>query len=206
MTLRPLSRRDALLSCVTWLLLGRGVRAEITLKSWLLEFQMQEVIPTAPNDQVSAMLKALEFDRNLGKHPGPIRIAVLFVQGNAQSQGVKDQIMALLASAPTVVKRPVVPSEFAFTTPVELARIARTEMFTAFYLAPGMGDYVADVVHVSRDQKVLTVTGVPEYLKLGVSLTFLKYRDVIKVYLGETAASAEGSKFDADFIRRNKSL
>lgn len=204
MTLRPLSRPHALLCCATWLLLGGGVRAEIASKSWLLVFQMQEAIPTAPNDQVIQMLKALEYDRNLGKRPGPIRIAVLFVQGNAQSQAVKDQIMALLASAPTVVTRPVVPREVAFTTPVELARIARTETFTAFYLAPGMGDHVADVIHVSRDQKVLTVTGVPDYLERGVSLTFVMYRGGIKPWLGRTAASAEGSKFDADYVRRAK--
>jgi hypothetical protein len=200
MVFRRRTRPGALLWCAPWLVLGGGLRAEIPSVSWRLALQAQEAIPTALNDQVTVMLKALEYDRNLGKRTGPIRIAVLFVPGHAHSQGVKDQIMAILASGPTVSGRPVAPRELAYTTAIELARIARTEAFTAFYLAPGMADHVADVVQVSRDQKVLTVTGVPDYLKRGVALTFLMYGEVTKPYLGRTAATAEGSKFEADFI------
>jgi hypothetical protein len=44
------------------------------------------------------------------------------------------------------------------------------------------------------------VTGVRDYLKRGVALTFLMLGEVTKPHLGRTASTAEGSKFEAGFI------
>lgn len=130
--------------------------------------------------QVQLLAKVASYDRNLAERSGGhVRVAVVTRPGNAASEHVTAQILAMLKQTPAVGGFPHEDLVVTFTNAAALAASCRSEHFSIVYFTPGFQDDLAALRSAFEGVSVLTVASVPGYVPSG------------GVVLGFDAASAK---------------
>lgn len=158
--------------------------------------------------QVPLFLKVLSFDR---RHEsaraeggnGSFSLAargfgVVFQSGNRASVVAKDEVMHALGQATVASGMTAVAIDLDAQS-IEEA-IARAGV-GVLYVAPLRAADIARIARASRTAGVTTLTGVPEYVRLGLAIGVRLQGERPKLLINLTASRQEGAELSAELLK-----
>lgn len=153
--------------------------------------------------QVPLLLKALTYDRTLGeKARGDILVGILYKPDDAESEAVARSVAKHIAatSMQTGTDLPVYYRMIPYRDELDLGNIIREEWVDVLYLSPALDEFLQNVLPITAEAKVLSVTGVPEYVGLGVSMGVEEQGGRAGMIVNLASAESEGSRFAGQFL------
>jgi hypothetical protein len=154
-----------------------------------------EPMPLAPDLQVPLILKILTYDRHFEAKAGnDLVIGIVYAPADAGSvKAANDVSDTLYRFAGKTVKRLAIRYFLIeFTTPENLERSI---------VAPGNAKNLPDLIKVSQARGITTATGVPDYVRRGVSVGIGISDDRPQILINLPSTKLEGSEFDASLLR-----
>ncbi len=123
--------------------------------------------------QAELMVKVAEYDRNFAARAGD-RARVLLVTrgGNADSANINQQMASALGRFDEIAGLPHDEMIITYPGAGELARICRERHIAIVYFAPGFANEVDAIRNALSGVDVLSVAGVPDYVRGGIVLGF----------------------------------
>jgi hypothetical protein len=155
--------------------------------------------------QFPLFLKILSFDRNLKQRArGEVVLAVVYQSDSRPSLRVKEELEQALKRSPfkTVEEMPLrlVPIDLS-NEDINLARVCSRSGVNVLYVAPLRGVALGGITGLSRAQRILTLTGIPEYVQRGISVGVGAKREKPTILINLPAAKAEGADFDSRLLK-----
>jgi hypothetical protein len=149
--------------------------------------------------QVALFLKVITFDRNLVISPAAdMVVAVAYQSGYRASVAAKDDAMGALK----LRRNPQTIHAVAIDLDREsLASALTRHNPSVLYVAPLRAIDVSDVATVARHAGVTTVTGVTEYVGLGLAVSVRLQGERPKLLINPEAARLEGDDFSAELLK-----
>ncbi len=168
-------------------------------------------MPSAPNDSLAVtaevhvplFLKALAYDRNLEeKARGDILVGLLYRPGDVESEAVARSVAKLIAGYPTqkISELPVYYRLIPYQDSADLGKIVQDEWVDVIYVSPGSGAFLDDVLRVTSQGKVLSISGVTAYVERGVTMGVEDRDGHAEMVVNLASAEHEGSKFSGQFL------
>jgi hypothetical protein len=158
----------------------------------------------APADvQMPLLLKALAYDRNVEeKARGDILVGLLYKPGDVESEAAARSVAKLIAGFPTqkISDLPVYYRLIPFEDEADLANIVREEWVDVLYVAPGLRESLSEILRVTAEGKVLSITGVTSYVLEGVTMGIEALGDKAEMIINLASAQNEGTKFSGQFL------
>ena len=163
-----------------------------------------EETDVSPDVQVPIIMRILAYDRNLESRAGAeVTVGIVYAPTDPQSvKGANEVSDAFYRYAGKTVKRlPVRYVLVEYTTPENLERSVATRGIDVLYVAPGNAQNLAGITKVSQARSITTTTGVPEYVRRGVSVGVGRSQERAQILINLTSSRAEGCEFDASLLR-----
>jgi hypothetical protein len=163
-----------------------------------------EPMPLAPDLQVPLILKILTYDRHFEAKAGnDLVIGIVYAPADAGSvKAANDVSDTLYRFAGKTVKRLAIRYFLIeFTTPENLERSIAQKGISVLYVAPGNAKNLPDLIKVSQARGITTATGVPDYVRRGVSVGIGISDDRPQILINLPSTKLEGSEFDASLLR-----
>jgi hypothetical protein len=163
-----------------------------------------EDMPLSARLQVTLILKILTYDRHFESRFGEeLMLGILYAPADPQSVKAANDFSDILYEyrEKTVKRLPVGKVLVEFTTAEALERSIAARNIDVLWVAPGNSKNLAAIVKVSREHGVTTTTGVPEYVRGGVSVGLGVSQDRPQILINQPASISEGSEFDASLLR-----
>jgi hypothetical protein len=158
----------------------------------------------APTDvQVPLLLKALAYDRNVEeKARGDILVGLLYRPDDVESEAAARSVAKLIAGYPTqkISDLPVYYRLIPYEDEAGLANIVREEWVDVVYIAPGLRASLSEILRVTAEGKVLSMTGVTSYVLDGVTMGIEKPGNRAEMIINLASAQNEGSRFSGQFL------
>ncbi len=155
------------------------------------------------DEQVPTFLKALAYDRNLHeKARGDILIGLLYVPSDVESEAAARNVAKLIAACPmkAIGDLPVFYRLIPYKDKGDLAAVIAEEWVDVLYLSPGVSSLLDSVLAVTSASKVLSVTGVTDYVSRGVTLGLGARNGHAEMIVNLPSAANEGSQFESQFL------
>jgi len=191
MNLLRVSWRPLLLVPVLGLGLLSPVRAE------------EMAVPAA--DQVPLLLKILTYDRNLGAKAGAeLAIGIVYDPTDRDSREATTDLGSALFKyqGKTVSQLPIKYYTIEYTNNAVLESFVKQKGISVLYLAPGNARNLTNILQLSRDLHLTTLTGVPDYVRKGASVGLARTQDKTEILINLKSTRAEGSEFTASLLVR----
>ncbi len=154
---------------------------------------------TAPADRATLVLvRALSYDRALGRRSGELRIAVVHPEGDARVVSAVGAVLDGLREV-TVAGRPVGAWKAEPATGGTPWR-ERLAGYDAVLLAPGVGGVLIDVVAAARELDVATLALDPTFVGRGASLGVDQRGSRLQILVDRAEASAEGADLSGELL------
>jgi YfiR/HmsC-like len=153
--------------------------------------------------QVPILFKILTYDRNFEKRAGAeLVIGIVYDPSNLDSaKATTDLGNALYQSKDKTVKQlPVKYYTIEYTNNAELERIVKQKGISVLYIAPGNARNLTNLVQLSQDLHLTTLTGVPDYVRRGASVGLALAQDKPQILINLQSTRAEGIQFDASLL------
>lgn len=175
---------------------------------WLGELAAQDV-PVPIRLQYPILLKTLTFDRNLNARSGEnLVLGVLYQSTFRQSLDVKDELLAAAKELPTRsvagLSIRLVEIDLAKTDDLE-REISETGVNT-MYVTPLRSVAMKTITAATRNKKVLTLTGVPQYVEAGLSIGVGIRGDRPSLIINLKASRAEGADLDSQLLELARTI
>lgn len=149
--------------------------------------------------QVALFLKVITFDRNLLIPPATeMVVGVVFQSGYRTSVNAKNIAMTALELSGS--QRKVRAIAIDLDREPLAAALAR-HMPSVLYVAPLRGLEIGDLATTARNAGVTTVTGVPQYVSLGLAVSVRLQGERPKLVINAEAAKLEGADFSAELLK-----
>lgn len=149
--------------------------------------------------QVALFLKVLTFDRNLVVSAGSeIVVGVVFQSGYRSSVNAKN--IAMTALQVTVGQRKIRAIAIDLDRETLIMALPRYRP-SVLYVAPLRAVEIADLAITARNANVTTVTGVAQYIALGLAVSVRLQGERPKLVINAEAAKAEGADFSAELLK-----
>lgn len=155
------------------------------------------------DEQVPTFLKALAYDRNLhDKARGDILIGLLYAESDVESEAAARNVAKLIAASPmkAIGDLPVFYRMIPYKDKADLTAVIAEEWVDVLYLSPGVSALLDSVLAVSAASKVLTVTGVSDYVRRGASFGLDARDGHAEMIVNLPSALSEGSQFESQFL------
>ena len=151
--------------------------------------------------QVPLFLKVLTFDRRLDARAGrDLVIAIVYQKGNRASTVARDDALRALGGAHQVAGLTV----RTYTIDLDresLPAVLEERPAHVLYVTPLRGINILDVADAARAAHATTITGMPEYIDLGLAVGVRLLGDRPKLMLNLTASRLEGADFSSELLR-----
>jgi len=155
--------------------------------------------------QVPIILKVLTYDRQFeARARGAVTIGIIHDPTDPASAQAMSEVSDILYEArdKTVRQLPIRYFQIEYTGAADLARFSEERSISVYYLAPGLSQSaVREILAVSQERSTTTITGVPDYVELGVSVGIGERRNRPQILINLPASRSEGSEFDASLLR-----
>jgi len=149
--------------------------------------------------QVALFLKVLTFDRNLVVSPASeIVVGVVFQSGYRASINAKNIAMTALQATANSRKIRAVAIDLDRET---LSTALPRHRPSVLYVAPLRAVEIGDLATIARNANVTTLTGVTEYVALGLAISVRLQGERPKLVINAEAAKAEGADFSAELLK-----
>lgn len=126
-------------------------------------------------------------------------IGVIYQSRNRASQVAKDEVMRQRPPAGASYHVRFVPIDLDGDTDLEAA--LRAAELDVLYIAPLRAVRTSMITTLTRARSILTITGVPEYVDLGIAVGIGTSNDRPEILVNLAAARAEGATFNAQLLR-----
>lgn len=155
--------------------------------------------------QTLIALRILAYDYTLARRAGgTVRIGIVHGEGQA-STGCRTKMRSAVKA---LVGRVVVSGMQIDVTALEAAQVSGEELsrrkISVVYVCRGVEADVAAIVRAARAAHALTFTDQLDYLERGVSIALTQDAARVGISINLVAASAEGTKFNSQFLRQTK--
>jgi hypothetical protein len=166
-------------------------------------------MPVPVRYQYLILLKTLTFDRNLKARCGNgIVLGVLYQSRFRQSVNVKDELVTIANESSyeflDAYRIRVVPIDLSSEAGLE-EQISASGVNT-LYVAPLRAIDLATISAVTQKNKVLTLTGVPEYVDIGLSIGVGIKGDRPTLVINQRASKAEGADLDSQLLKLARTI
>ncbi|HMF88935.1 MAG TPA: YfiR family protein [Gemmatimonadaceae bacterium] len=149
--------------------------------------------------QVALFLKVITFDRNLVVPPASeIVVAVVFQSGYRTSVNAKNIAMTALQMTGNQRKIRAIAIDLDREP---LAAALTRHMPSVLYVAPLRAVEIGDLAVTARNAGVTTVTGVPQYIALGLAVSVRLQGERPKLVINAEAAKLEGADFSTELLK-----
>ena len=173
----------------------RTMRRTLTLvASMLAATGFASGLPVVPTEvQLAVFQNVWKLDRNFA---APVRMAILYQENHHASVAVKNEVVAAIAAG----KLPIHCVALEVGTPQLMEQVMRSTDANVVYIAPLRAIDIEAIAKISRQRRIRSVTGIPEYVEagIGVGIGVKKNRPLIIVNLA--GARAEGAEFAAQLL------
>lgn len=156
-----------------------------------------------PNLRASLLVRILAYDRRMGVRPPPLTIAVLYREGNADSEGQGQEFIRALESASrgrSVLGRPVRIVLVGFRDPTQLKDDLSQASVVALYVCEGLEGDTTSIARVTRQLSILSFAGSRTELERGLAIGLGRQGNSPIILIQLTAARAEGADLDAGLL------
>lgn len=156
--------------------------------------------------QYPLLLKVLTFDRNLKNRIGKeIVIGIVFQSNFKASYQLKDRLERVIQNSPikTVEDIPIklVAIDLDKTS---LAEMIKQHSVDVLYVSPLRAYAIDQINNISRKQKILTTTGVPDYVEAGIAVGVGLKGTKPQLMINLPAAKDEGCDFSSQLLKLAK--
>jgi len=153
--------------------------------------------------QVPLLLKILTYDRNLGAKAGSeLAIGIVYDPSDRDStKATTDLGSALFQNRGKTVKQlPIKYYTIDYTNNAVLERFVKQRGISVLYIAPGNARNLTNILQVSQDLHLTTLTGVPDYVRRGAAVGLAQGADRPQILVNLQTTRNEGSEFEASFL------
>lgn len=156
--------------------------------------------------QIPLFLKILTFDRKLKARVGDeIVIGVVYQRKFRKSLNVKDRFVDMMnESSITKVENIPIRQVSIDIDKTDLAGAVSRNNIDILYVAPLRALGVKTITGVSRAKRILTLTGVPDYVESGLAVGIGIKGEKPRVIINSPAAKAEGADFSSQLLKLAK--
>lgn len=161
-----------------------------------------QLAPVPVSIQLPLVLKVLTAERNRPLETRPVLvIGIVYQRTSRESREAKDHLVAEIESGKAKGWAPPVRFELIdVSNPRDLASGVATAKPDILYVSPLDGFDVDAITSLSRARKILTFTGVPAFVKLGLSVGFGSEKGETRVLVNRKASLAEGADFSSKLL------
>ncbi|OJH34463.1 YfiR family protein [Cystobacter ferrugineus] len=169
----------------------------------LLTSQAPRAEGLPPNLRASLLVRILAYDRRMGVRPPPLTVAVLYREGNADSEDQGQEFTRALESASrgrSVLGRPVRIVRVGFRDPTQLRDDLSRARVVALYACEGLEADTMGIARVTRQLSILSFAGSRTELEQGLAIGLGRQGDSPTILIQLAAARAEGADLDAGLL------
>jgi len=166
--------------------------------------EAKERMPVSPRVQIPILLKVLTYDRNFEKKVGDkLVIGILYDSQDDDSEKIKEKVSDVLdsLSGKTVKDVPFTYVDLDYNSKKSQKNSIESKKVDVLYLAPGGIGHLKSIVQISQEYKILTITGVPDYVKRGISVGIGLKDKKPEIWINLGSTKAEGSDFTANLLK-----
>ncbi len=163
-----------------------------------------EPMPLKADLQIPLILKILTYDRHFESKAGAqLVVGIVYAPTDVTSVAAANEVSDVLFrfQDKTVKRLPIRYRLVEYMTPEALERTVERWGISVFYVAPGSARNIDGIKAVSQKHGVTTTTGVPDYVRRGLSVGLGLSDDRPHILINQGSARAEGSEFDASLLR-----
>lgn len=156
--------------------------------------------------QLALFLKILPFDRNLKDRVGDeIVFAVLYQNNFGISYNAKEGLLKVVKES-SIKKIEGIPFRFVLIDIEEtnLAEAITRDNVDILYITPLRAVEIEKITNLSRAQKIMTLTGVPDYVESGLAVGVGVKGEKPLIIINLKAAKAEGADFSSQLLKLAK--
>jgi hypothetical protein len=155
--------------------------------------------------QAELIVKVAEYDKNFAARAGE-RAQVLLVAkaGNADSFRVASQMEAALSRSSLIAGIPHDESVVVYPGAAQLANLCRTRHAAIVYFGPGFSKEIEDIRRELSTVDILSVSGVPDYVPVGIVFGFDVISGRPKLLVHLTQAKLQNVAFRAEALKLMK--
>ncbi|MEO0093984.1 MAG: YfiR family protein [candidate division WOR-3 bacterium] len=197
----PLNTLRRLLPVLLSFYLSQMVAAPISS----IEFAQEMPVPM--DLQLPLLLKVLTFDRNLKSRVGKeIVIGVIYQEKFRASLLIKDEFLRVLKELPIkdLADLPIKAKPIALGDEAILKTAIINDSIAILYVTPLRAFEISTIQALAGELKVLTLTGVPEYVKSGLAVGVGTKGERPLIIINLTQAKAEGADFSSQLLNLAK--
>ncbi|MEO0084621.1 MAG: YfiR family protein [candidate division WOR-3 bacterium] len=170
-----------------------------------IEFAQEMPVPM--DLQLPLLLKVLTFDRNLKSRVGKeIVIGVIYQEKFRASLLIKDEFLRVLKELPIkdLADLPIKAKPIALGDEAILKTAIINDSIAILYVTPLRAFEISTIQALAGELKVLTLTGVPEYVKSGLAVGVGTKGERPLIIINLTQAKAEGADFSSQLLNLAK--
>jgi hypothetical protein len=161
--------------------------------------------PLPSKNQALLLLRILAYDHKLGERivEKKVTIYVVHKTGVAESEDAANDMVGKLreiAKSTKLAGNAIQVVKLAYNKDTFDADVSRIKA-AALYVAPSLGDSLSPITTVSSKRKLLTFTGVPEYVSAGMSIGFSNDNGKPVISVNIPASKNEGADLDVALLR-----
>jgi hypothetical protein len=164
----------------------------------------QDEMPVKAELQVKLLLKVLTYDRQLEIKAGN-ELVIGIVSSPTSSASAKatadvsTELFKYLSKTVKQLKLQFFLHDYANAE--KLAAWVKAKKISVLYVSPGNEKNLPAILTFSQQNKVTTMTGVPEYVRKGVAVGIGARQSRPQVLINLSSTKREGSEFDASLLR-----
>lgn len=163
-------------------------------------------MPVPVEVQFSLFSKILPFDRNFKtRAESSITIGILYQRTFRMSLHAKEDMVRLLqASRRTIDGKPVRFVELDLTEDLDSLNANLLRSVDVLYVAPLRAVNISSISTLTRTQRILSLTGVPEYVANGLAVGIGTKGERPEILINLSAAKTEGADFSSQLLKLAK--
>ena len=153
--------------------------------------------------QIPLLLKVISLEKNISSHSDKYSIGIIFQQSSQVSRELKDQLLAMNGKKESFLLNGTrvnfIP--FEINSERDITRLLDNQRVDAVYIPPLQSMNITMLTDATKSNRVLSLTGVPEYVDLGVSVGIGIEGEKPEVVINVTASKEEGVKFSSKVLK-----
>jgi len=172
-----------------------------------VNFSSAQEMPVPVDVQYPLLLKILTFDKNLKARVGnEIVCGIVYQKKFRTSLNVKDELLRVIDSLALrqIDGIPVRYIAIDVGDDFILENAILENNVNVLYIAPVRALDIGKITAISRSKRLLTLTGVPEYVESGLSVAIAARGEKPQIMINLNAAKAEGSDFSSQLLKLAK--
>ena len=159
------------------------------------------IMPLSVAEQIPLLLKILSYDKSQNGRTDDFVLGVVYQERYRYSLSTMNAVLEETKETHSFEGRPFRVVPIRLEDAQDLSAKLRANSVTAVYVAPVRAFDIENIALVTREERLLSVTGVPDYLGLGLSVSLRAEKSKPVIVINSTASTAEGANFHSQLLK-----